>query len=232
MSTVELFLDDAYLSTFEASVVAVDGNDIALDQTAFYATGGGQQHDTGLVDGLPVTDVVRRDGVIWHTVEGDPPAVGAFVTGRIDWERRHANMRTHTAMHVLCGVIWNLYGVYVTGGNMEPLGGRMDFDFDPLPAGFKDSIEAAVNVEIAKDLPITVSYLSRDEAARDESLVRTKVSLVPDIDRIRMIDIAGLDRQADGGTHVRSTAEVGRVQVTKVENKGKNNKRVRLVVTD
>src|SRR5262245_15029931 len=206
--TEQLFLDDAYLTEFEATVTAVEGDQIALDRTAFYATSGGQQHDTGSLGGLPVTSVSRRDGVVWHTVEGDPPTVGTSVAGTIDWDRRHANMRTHTAMHILCGVIWNLYGVAVTGGNMEPLSGRMDFDFDPLPAGFKDTIEAAINTEIDVDRPITVSYVSRDEAATDDSLIRTKVSLVPDIERIRVVDIEGLDRQADGGTHVRSTAEV------------------------
>ena len=229
--TQQLFLDDAYLTQFTATVVAVDGDQVALDRTAFYATSGGQQHDTGTLSGLPVTNVARRDGVVWHTVDGTPPGVGAGIDGSIDWNRRHANMRTHTAMHILCGVIWNLYGVHVTGGNMEPLSGRMDFDFDPLPAGFKETVEAAVNDEIRNDRPITISYLSREDAATDDSLIRTKVSLVPDIERIRIVDIAGLDRQADGGTHVRSTGEVGSVQIVKVENKGKANKRVRLTVS-
>jgi misacylated tRNA(Ala) deacylase len=230
--TEQLFLDDAYMTEFEATVTAVEGDQVALDRTAFYATSGGQQNDTGTLAGLTVVNVSRRDGVVWHTIEGDPPAIGTPVTGRVDWDRRHANMRTHTAMHILCGVIWNLYGVAVTGGNMEPLSGRMDFDFDPLPPGFKETVEAAINEEIAKDRPISVSYVSREEAAADDSLIRTKVSLVPDIDRIRVIDIAGLDRQADGGTHVHSTREVGSVQIVKVENKGKANKRVRLTVGD
>jgi misacylated tRNA(Ala) deacylase len=231
-ATEQLFLDDAYLTEFTATVIAVEGDQVALDRTAFYATSGGQQHDTGTLDHVAVTNVSRRDGVVWHTVAGEAPAVGTTVTGKLDWDRRHANMRTHTAMHILCGVIWNLYAVAVTGGNMEPLSGRMDFDFDPLPSGFKESIEAAINEEIRNDRPISVSYVTREDAAADESLIRTKVSLVPDIERIRVIEIAGLDRQADGGTHVRSTAEVGSVQIVKVENKGKANKRVRLTVGD
>ncbi len=229
--TTQMFLDDSYLRDFDATVVAVSGNDVALDRTAFYATSGGQQHDTGMLGTARVVGVSRRDGVVWHTVDGTVPAVGDSVFGAIDWERRHANMRTHTAMHILCGVIWNIYGVHVTGGNMEPLGGRMDFDFDPLPPGFRETVEAAVNAEIANDRPITISSVTQAEAMADESLVRTKTSLLPDIATIRVVDIEGLDRQADGGTHVRSTAEVGHVQIVKVENKGKANKRVRIAVT-
>jgi misacylated tRNA(Ala) deacylase len=139
-------------------------------------------------------------------------------------------MRTHTAMHILCGVIWNLYGVAVTGGNMEPLSGRMDFEFDPVPPGFAETVEAAINAEVAADRPISVTYLDPAEAANDPSLIRTKVSLVPDVERVRVVDIAGLDRQADGGTHVASTGEVGTIRIVKVENKGKGNKRVRISV--
>jgi len=230
--TEQMFLDDAYLTAFDATVVAVEGDQIALDRTAFYATSGGQQHDTGTLNGTVVTDVSRRDGVVWHTVLGAAPAVGDSVHGVVDWERRHANMRTHTAMHILCGVIWNLYGVAVTGGNMEPLSGRMDFDFDPLPPGFREAVESAINAEVANDRTVSVSYVDRQDAAVDESLIRTKVSLVPDVPRIRVVEIEGLDRQADGGTHVRSTKEVGTIRIVKVENKGKANKRVRLTVGD
>ncbi|HEY4610745.1 MAG TPA: alanyl-tRNA editing protein, partial [Ilumatobacteraceae bacterium] len=181
--TEQLFLDDAYLTEFDATVVAVEGDQIALDRTAFYATSGGQQHDTGTLHGGSVTNVSRRDGIVWHTVEGAAPEVGQSVHGVVDWERRHANMRTHTAMHILCGVIWNLYGVAVTGGNMEPLSGRMDFDFDPLPPGFRETVESTINAEVANDRAISVSYVDREQAAVDESLIRTKVSLVPDIAR-------------------------------------------------
>jgi misacylated tRNA(Ala) deacylase len=142
-------------------------------------------------------------------------------------------MRTHTALHVLCGVIWNEWRVPVTGGNMEPLAARMDFEFDPLPEGFGPRIEELVNTELAADRPIAVEFLPRDTAVHDEDLIRTKVNMIPEsVREIRVVDIVGLDRQADGGTHVRSTAEVGRIRVVKLENKGKGNKRVRLEVID
>ena len=238
-----LYLRDAYLTTFEATVTAVRDVDgvaaVALDRTAFYPTGGGQPHDAGVLAGLTVTDVRKQtadDGTehVWHTVDGTAlPAVGATVTGEVDWERRHRLMRTHTALHVLCGVIWNEWRVPVTGGNMEPLSARMDFEFDPVPEGFGPRIEELVNAELAADRPIEVMFLPRDTAVQDEDLIRTKVNMIPEsVREIRVVDIVGLDKQADGGTHVRSTAEVGRIRVTKLENKGKGNKRVRLVVED
>lgn len=230
-----LFLHDAYLRTFDATVTAVDpeGGRIALDRTAFYATGGGQPHDTGTLGGLAVTNVRKEGDDVWHTVEGDLPGVGDAVTGEVDWDRRHQLMRTHTAMHILCGVIWNEYGKAVTGGNMEPLSGRMDFEFDPLPDGFAETIEGAVNVEIAADRPIEVSFLDRPVALADPDLIRTKVNLIPEfVTEIRVVDIVGLDKQADGGTHVASTGEVGTFRVTKTESKGKGNKRVRIALTD
>ena len=161
------------------------------------------------------------------------PAVGAEVEGTIDWDRRHRLMRTHTALHVLCGVIWNEWGVPVTGGNMEPLSARMDFELDPTPEGFGARVEELVAAEIAADRPIEVSSIPRAEAVLDEALIRTKVSLVPEsVREIRVVDIVGLDKQADGGTHVRSTGEVGGVRVVKTESKGKGNKRVRIEVVD
>jgi misacylated tRNA(Ala) deacylase len=151
----------------------------------------------------------------------------------IEWDRRHQLMRTHTAMHLLCGVIWNEYGKAVTGGNMAPLSGRMDFEFDPLPEGFKQTIEAAVNAEIAAARPIEVSFLDRSVAVEDADLIRTKVNMIPDsVSIIRVIDIVGLDKQADGGTHVASTADVGTFTITKTESKGKGNKRVRIALLD
>lgn len=229
-----LYLHDAYLRTITATVTEVDGQRIALDRTVFYPTGGGQPHDTGTLAGLPVVEV-RKDGAqVWHTVEGGPlPAVGDTVTGELDWERRHQLMRTHCALHVLCGVIWNEWGTAVTGGNMEPLAARMDFEFDPLPEGFAARIEALVNAEIAADRPVEVSFLPRSTAVADADLIRTKVNMIPEsVTEIRVVDIVGLDKQADGGTHVRSTGEIGRFRVTKLENKGKGNKRVRVVVED
>jgi len=228
-----LFLRDAYLREFEAIVTGVDGDRVTLDRTAFYATGGGQPHDTGTLGAARVVDV-RKDGDdVWHQVEGDPPTPGSTVRGSLDWDRRHALMRTHTALHVLCGVIWNAYRVPVTGGNMEPLSARMDFEFDPLPEGFGPTIEELVNAELAADRPIEVSFTPRAEAVLDSDLIRTKVSLVPEhVAEVRVIDIVGLDKQADGGTHVHSTAEVGRVRVVKTESKGKGNKRIRIEVVD
>ena len=238
METELLYLRDARLRTFEATVVAVDDGRVALDRTAFYPTGGGQPHDTGTLDGpmglLAVTDVRKEGATVWHAVEGGPvPEVGAPVTGEIDWDRRHALMRTHTALHVLCGVIWNEWGVAVTGGNMEPLAARMDFEFDPLPEGFKEQVEELVNVELAADRPVEVGFLPRSVAVEDEDLIRTKVNLIPDsVAEIRVVDIVGLDKQADGGTHVARTGEVGRIRVTKTESKGKGNKRISLEVVD
>jgi misacylated tRNA(Ala) deacylase len=233
MSTELLFLRDAFLTDFDATVTAVDGDRVALDRTAFYATGGGQPHDTGVLAGLTVTDVRKERDQIWHTVEGGALVSGQQVHGEIDWERRHALMRTHTALHVLCGVIWNEWKVPVTGGNMEPLSARMDFEFDPLPEGFGPRIEELVNTELAVDRPIEVSFLPRSKAVLDADLIRTKVSLIPEsVPEIRVVDIVGLDKQADGGTHVASTAAVGRIKVVKTESKGKGNKRIRIEVLD
>jgi misacylated tRNA(Ala) deacylase len=229
-----LYLRDAYATGFTATVTGVRDDAIALDVTLFYPTGGGQPHDTGTLAGLPVVEVRKEGADVWHRVEGGPlPEVGATVQGTVDWERRHRLMRTHTALHVLCGVIWNEWHVPVTGGNMEPLSARMDFEFDPVPDGFAARIEELVNAELAADRPITVDFLPRDTAVQDADLIRTKVSLIPEsVTEIRVVDIVGLDKQADGGTHVRSTAEVGRLKVLKLENKGKGNKRVRVEIVD
>ena len=235
-----LYLHDAYLREFTATVVDVrpdegSGAAVALDQTAFYATGGGQPHDTGTVGGARVVNVRKEGPLVWHTLDGDDavPGAGATVEGVLDWDRRHQLMRTHTALHILCGVIWNEWGVSVTGGNMEPLKARMDFEFDPLPEGFADRITELVNAEIDADRPIEVSFLPRAEALADDDLIRTKVNLIPEfVTEIRVIDIVGLDKQADGGTHVASTKEVGTFAVTKTESKGKGNKRVRIQLGD
>jgi misacylated tRNA(Ala) deacylase len=232
-----LFLRDAYLQEFEATVTDVDteARRVALDRTAFYPTGGGQPHDVGAVGGLPVVEVRKGEAdLVWHTLgAGSLPAEGDAVHGTVDWARRHALMRTHTALHVLCGVIWNEWSVPVTGGNMEPLSARMDFEFDPLPEGFGPRIEELVNAELAADRPIEVSFLPRSVAVTDEDLIRTKVNLIPEsVPEIRVVDIVGLDRQADGGTHVHSTGEVGRIRVVKTESKGKGNKRIRIEVVD
>lgn len=234
-----LYLRDVDLREFDAVVVGVNGNSVALDRTAFYPTGGGQPHDIGVLAGAAVVSVRKgpsSDDVhswVWHELDGPVPSVGDTVHGVVDSERRFALMRTHTAMHVLCGVIWNEWKVPVTGGNMEPLSGRMDFEFDPVPEGFATRIEELINQEIAADRPVRVEFLPRDTALMDEDLIRTKVSLIPEsVPEIRVVDIVGLDKQADGGTHVHTTRDVGRVKVVKVENKGKGNKRVRIEILD
>lgn len=227
-----LFLVDSYLRSTDANVVAINDDSVALDRTVFYPTGGGQPHDTGTIGSAAVTKVTKAGGVVWHRIDGEMPDVGDKVLATIDWERRHQLMRTHTAMHILCGVIWNEFAKAVTGGNMEPLTGRMDFEFDPLPDGFAKSVTDAVNAEIKADRPIKVSFMDRSDAVGDEDLIRTKVNLIPEsVTSIRVVDIVGLDRQADGGTHVATTGEVGHFEVTKTESKGKGNKRVRIRLT-
>jgi misacylated tRNA(Ala) deacylase len=232
-----LYLRDSYLREFDATVTAVDGDRVALDRTAFYPTGGGQPHDTGTITwpgaSASVIEVRKEADLVWHRLDGTLPVPGETVRGEVDWFRRHQLMRTHTAMHILCGVIWNAYGTPVTGGDMQPLSARMDFEFDPLPEGFAARIEELVNAEIAADRPIEVSFLDRSIALSDADLIRTKVSLIPaTVTDIRVVDIVGLDKQADGGTHVRSTKEVGSFAVLKTESKGKGNKRIRVEVRD
>ncbi len=235
--TDRIFLRDAQCRAFDATVAAVDAEGrVALDATAFYATSGGQPHDTGSLnwDGgsAEVTDVRGHD-VVWHTLDGPAAPPGTPVHGELDWDRRHALMRTHTALHVLCGVIYNTWGVSVTGGNMAPLLARMDFEFDPLPEGFAAQITELVNAEIAADRPIEISFLPRAQALADDDLIRTKVNLIPEsVQEIRVVDIVGLDKQADGGTHLPSTGGVGRFEVVKTESKGKANKRLRIAVHD
>ncbi len=236
-TTDRIYLRDSYCRSFDAVVTDVSGDrKVALDTTAFYATGGGQPHDTGTLSwdtGSAEVINVRGHGTVWHTLDGAAPTVGTQVRGEIDWARRHALMRTHTALHILCGVIYNEWGVAVTGGNMKPLAARMDFEFSPLPEGFTARVSQMVNAEIAADRPIEVSFWPRSEALQDADLIRTKVNLIPEsVTEIRVIDIVGLDRQADGGTHVASTGEVGHFEVLKTQSKGKANKRIRIAVHD
>ena len=239
LAASELFAVDAYRHEFDSTVAEVDrdGGRIRLARTAFYPGGGGQPCDLGTIlapDGaLTVTAVKRDRGPIWHTVEGDLPEVGSEVQGVVDWDRRHRLMRTHTALHILCGVIWADYAIPVTGGNMEPLKGRLDFPFPTMSADLGARVEKRINEEIERAWEIVVDFVPRSVADADPALIRTSASLIPqEIDPLRVIDIVGLDRQADGGTHVLSTAEVGRVRVTGTESKGRDNKRIRLEVDD
>jgi len=211
---------------------------VLLDATVFYPGGGGQPADTGWLradDGgaWQVTGARKAGDEVWHLVEGELPAVGNEVTAEIDWDRRHALMRTHSALHVLCGVVWRDWGASVTGGNMEPLAGRMDFEFETMNADLVAEIERRVAVEIAADREIRVAILPREAAFAIPDLIRTKINLLPEgISEVRTIEIVGLDLQADGGTHVAHTGEIGRVRVTGYESKGRINKRIRIAVED
>ena len=236
---------DAYRRTVEAKVVAAedeDGRRIVLDRTVFYPGGGGQPSDRGLIlrtsDGRSwtVSGARKSGGEIVHELEpggGEPPEVGDLVQVDLDWARRLALMRTHTALHTLCGVVWRDYGALVTGGNMEPGSGRMDFEFERMSGDLVDAIEAGVNAELAAAREVRVNVLPRDEAFAIPDLIRTKVNLLPPgIEEIRTIEIVGLDLQADGGTHVANTSEVGGIRVTGYESKGRINKRIRIELTD
>ena len=231
---------DAYARTVEARVVGTDGMAVLLDRTVFYPGGGGQPADTGWLrtdkgTEWQVTGARKAGDDVWHLLDEGAlmPVVGIAMTAGIDWERRHALMRTHSALHVLCGVIWRDWGASVTGGNMEPLAGRMDFEFETMHADLVAEIERRVNVEIAADREIRVAVLPREQAFGIPDLIRTKVNLLPEgISEVRTVEIVGLDLQADGGTHVARTSEIGRVRVTGYESKGRINKRIRIAVED
>jgi len=226
-----LFQTDAYLREFDARVTRVEGSAVYLDRTAFYPTGGGQPHDLGTLADVPVVEVRKEGDDVRHVLDGSAPPAGAEVRGVIDWERRYQLMRTHTALHILCGVIWRDFGAQVTGGNMEPLKARMDFELESMSGEFGEQIEELANKEIEAARPVSVRILPRDEAFRIPDLIRTKINLLPEgISQIRVVDIEGLDLQADGGTHVANTREVGRIAVVGHESKGRSNKRLRVAV--
>jgi misacylated tRNA(Ala) deacylase len=239
MGTTRLELDDATLREWSATVVAVDPEQgIVLDRSAFYPGGGGQPPDHGvLIWGGVQTRIVgaRYGDDLWLIPdEADPlPAVGTTVRGAIDDPRRTALMRTHSGLHVLSGVVFRDFGALVTGSNMEPLEGRLDFNLDGIPEGFKEAIEDAINAEVEADRAIRAYSLAREEAFAIPDIIRTATNLLPDeIEVVRIVDIDGLDVQADGGTHVASTRQVGRMRVVKVENKGKGFRRIRVALED
>ncbi len=232
-----LYHTDAYLKEFDATVTVVDGNRVALDRTALYARGGGQPSDTGVIksDGREwrVTDSKKQGAEVWHQLDQPAPAVGTQVHGVIDWDRRHRLMRTHTALHILCGVIFRDLGVSVTGGDMEPLAARMDFELERMSSNFAEMIEERINAEVAAAREVRVKILPREEAFQIPDLIRTKINLLPpDIQQVRVVEIVGLDLQADGGTHVANTREVGHIRVVGHESKGKINKRLRIAVEE
>jgi misacylated tRNA(Ala) deacylase len=239
--TEALYHLDSTIREFEATVLDAGPDGIILDRTAFFPGGGGQPADKGLLiwnqTEHPVIKLSGRGGQVIHQIEasviaaGPLPEPGAKIHGRLDWEHRYALMRTHTALHILCGVIWRDFQAQVTGGSMKPLSARMDFELDGMPADLARTIEERVNAEVEVGRDVHVSILPREEAMVIPDLIRTKINLLPEsIREVRIVDIEGLDRQADGGTHVNNTREVGRVRVVKHESKGKINKRLHIAI--
>jgi len=232
-----LYHQESYLKEYDATVTDVVDGGVVLDRTAFYTGGGGQPSDSGTLisagQDYQVTGVKRADGNLVHQIAGDLPAAGATVQGVIDWDRRYLLMRTHTALHILCGVVWRDYGALVTGGDMKPGEGRMDFEFENFSAEFVDELETKVNAEVVENRDIHAHNLTREEADQVPDLIRTKINLLPpNIQEIRTIDINGLDLQADGGTHVANTREVGVIKIVGHESKGRINKRIRIALED
>lgn len=233
--TTLLYHLDSYLRESDAIVAAVEGDRIALDQTVFYAQGGGQPPDHGSITWpggeAKVVDVRRAGEEVWHQLDGPVPDVGARARCSVDWPRRYLLMRTHTALHILCGVIWRDHRAPVTGGSMEPGSARMDFELESMSADFASEIEARTNAEVSANREIHARILPRAEAFAIPDLIRTKINLLPEgIREVRVVEIIGLDLQADGGTHVASTGEVGRIRVTGHESKGRINKRLRIAM--
>jgi misacylated tRNA(Ala) deacylase len=233
MNTKLLYQTDSYLKQFTTKVLAVQDGALIFEQTAFYPGGGGQPADAGAIrwqnQNLALSKVEKKGDVVLHHLANAGPEVGDEIAGVLDWERRYALMRTHTALHVLCGVIWRDFGAQVTGGNMEPLKARMDFELESMSADFAERVEAAVNREIEAAREIRVRILPREEAFQIPDLIRTKINLLPEgIQQVRTVEIIGLDLQADGGTHVANTREVGRIKIAGHESKGKINKRLRI----
>ena len=237
-ATELLYATDAYLRAFDATVqeIIADGL-VVLDCTAFYPTGGGQPHDLGTLtwdspDSAHIVEVRKQGPLVVHRLEGGSPAVGARVHGEIDWLRRYALMRHHTALHSMSGVIYQLYGATVTGGQMYPDRARMDFQLPDLLAERLAQIERRTNELLAEGHPVHITFLARADAFEIPDLIRTKVNLIPEsVEQIRVVNIEGIDQQADGGTHVANTSEVGRVRIVGSENKGKGNKRIEIALS-
>jgi misacylated tRNA(Ala) deacylase len=238
--TLLLYLEDSYLNEFDATVVnVVDGAGVVLDQTAFYAGGGGQPVDTGILtfdnQSAAVTGMKRIDGQIVHLLAPDEPwpATGQQVHGTLNWTTRYQLMRTHTAMHVLCGTIFKDFGAQVTGGNMGPERARMDFELEDLSQERVEHIERRCNEVIAENRGVSWRTLPREEAFQIPDLIRTKINLLPEhIQEVRVVEIADLDLQADGGTHVRQTGEIGGLRIVGTRSKGKSNKRLEIEITN
>ncbi len=233
MSGYQPYDTDSYLRQIEATVTAAQDGRVVLDRTVFHPKGGGQAADRGMMfwtDGqAQVVDVRSERDLIWHILEGPIPRQGEHVRGELDWERRYGLMKGHTATHILCGVIWRDYRAAVTGAEIDVGKARMDFEFERMSAEFAAEIEAKINAEVEADRDVRIHILPREEALAIPDLIRNQVSLVPEgIDRIRVVEIVGLDVEADGGTHVARTGEVGAIRIVGHESKGRINKRFRL----
>ena len=235
-----LFHVESYLREFEATVTESLDKGVVLDRTAFYTGGGGQPSDTGILDAegqeYTVTGVSRSEGKLVHVIEGvdgGHPSAGVKISGRVDWERRYRLMRTHTALHILCGVVWRDYRALVTGGDMKPGEARMDFELEQMSSEFAKEVEEKINAEVSAARQVSANNLTRDEAENTPDLIRTKINLLPpNIKEVRTIEIRGLDLQADGGTHVANTSEVGLIRLVGHESKGRINKRLRIALAD
>jgi misacylated tRNA(Ala) deacylase len=236
-----LYQTDSYLKNFDATIMALDPENhaVLLDRTAFFPGGGGQPYDLGFIQwGAQPISIQRAkniSGEVWHILadENALPPIGTKVHGEVDWERRYQTMRTHTAMHILCGVVFRDYGALVTGGDMDPLQGRMDFEFESMSADLVKVIEIAINKEVEAARDIKIAILPREDAFQIPDLIRTKINLLPaGIMNIRTVEIVGLDLQADGGTHVKNTREVGSLHISDYKSKGRINKRIYLEISD
>jgi misacylated tRNA(Ala) deacylase len=234
--TEELFLKDAYLQRFEARVVDLDGREAVLDRTVFYPGGGGQPADKGTLGIGPVrasvVDARREEGGIVHVLDTAIPVTVRELNGELDWERRYAHMRYHTALHALSGIIWKAFGARVTGGQMRPDRARMDFSFPgEWTVDVVGEIERLTNEALEEERPVRIYELPREEALKNPDLIRTQVNLVPErVRTVRIVELEGIDTQADGGTHVANTREVGELQITAHKSKGRQNKRVEFVL--
>jgi misacylated tRNA(Ala) deacylase len=235
--TRPLYHEDSYLREFRATIVDKVGGGVILDQSAFYPGGGGQPSDEGILRAesieYSVTRIRRDAGALVHVIDGRTPEIGTELTGIMNWAKRYQLMRTHTGLHILCGVIWRDYGAQVTGGDMQPLKARMDFELEHMSVDFAKDVEQKVNAEVAASRPVSTDFLTREDAMKIPDLIRTKINLLPpDIQQVRVVNIHDLDMQADGGTHVANTSEVGLIRVVGHESKGRINKRLRIEIAD
>jgi len=228
--TEMLYMNDCYVKEFSATVTAIQGNLIELDRTAFYPTGGGVLHDTGRLakgnEEFIVMNVLKKEGKVWHEVASDALKIGDKVTGKVDWDRRYKLMRMHTAAHLLSGVFFHEGKILITGNQIGVDESRMDFNMENFDRVVIDDYCRKSNELIQKDLPIKIYFMKRDEALKDPSMMKLAEVLPPNVPELRIVDIVGFDSQPDGGCHVASLKEIGEITLTKLENKGKNNRRL------